>query len=320
MALCLPSPARSQQGAPAAAKESKTLKIAFGSCVLSPASLIWGSIASKEPDLLLMLGDNIYLRDGMYEDGTEMLKLYGALMKFDSFKPFLDSRKVFAIWDDHDFGPNNADSSHPGKRVALDIFRRVWRNPNPPDELPDSIAFKLIRKDVDILMTDGRSYRRNPGKGGTPTMFGTRQLEWLRSQIVNSKARAIVFASGTQLFTSRSDSESLNAYPQDREILMKAFADAPAGVVILSGDRHFAELLEGKSGKRTIFEATSSPLSASLRPAFQVGADANRRGVYIGRNNFGLLTLSIGQSVTANIEIFDEKGRLLMGLNEVNVK
>ena len=40
-----------------------------------------------------------------------------------------------AVWDDHDYGPNDGDASFVMKGAALEVFRRYW--PNPTYGLPD---------------------------------------------------------------------------------------------------------------------------------------------------------------------------------------
>ena len=44
-------------------------------------------------------------------------------------QPLLASASNYAIWDDHDFGPNDSDGSYTGKELTLEAFRMFWGNP-----------------------------------------------------------------------------------------------------------------------------------------------------------------------------------------------
>lgn len=310
----------SRAGAETPEKERSTFRIAFGSCVMSPVSLIWGAISDKDPDLVLLLGDQIYQQKQHLGNEKEILDLYGKLLRAPGFDKLLATGKVFAIWDDHDFGPNDSDSGHPGRAASFSAFQKIWRPPAGPDDLRKGIAYELLRRGVDILMTDNRTYRWNPGKGGTPTMFGPKQLDWMRVRLRDTKARVMIVASGGQLFSSKSRVDTLNGYAADREILLSAIEQSPVGVIVLSGDRHYAEILEAKLGKRTVLEATSSPLSAPRRPAHQIGVEPNRRALYVGSDNFGLLTLRLEDQVSADVEFFDDRVRLLMARHDLSVR
>jgi len=64
-----------------------------------------------------------------------------------------------AIWDDHDYGPNDSDMSYVLKGRSLELFRRYWANPSYG--LPDVPGiFGLARfGDVDVFLLDDRWYR-----------------------------------------------------------------------------------------------------------------------------------------------------------------
>ena len=45
-------------------------------------------------------------------------------------QPLLARTHNYAIWDDHDFGPNDSDRSSAIKAITLEAFKDSWPNPS----------------------------------------------------------------------------------------------------------------------------------------------------------------------------------------------
>lgn len=294
-------------------------KIGFGSCIERPDSPIWHSILSKRPDIFLFLGDNIYLERSELGDISKIRARYQALLSQNGFKALREKTKVLAIWDDHDFNLNNTDSTAPNSKASLAAFREIWSNPPGPLELQESVAHKLQVGPIKLIMTDNRSFRV---KSGSPqaTIFGKKQLDWIQSELSDASTLVTVIASGGQILGTRAKSESLNDYPKERELLLNSITTSPAQVFILSGDRHYAEILEQAYKGKKIIEATSSPLSGSTRDAKSAGTEQYRRALYIGTPNFGVLTLSFDeqQRVRYKLEYFDTNGDSMLSFSDIS--
>ena len=91
-------------------------KITFGSCLHQNSDQpIWSSLKNEQADLFIFLGDNIYA------DTTNpkvMQAKYLKLAKQPGYQALLDQTTVFATWDDHDYGHNDAGSTNPSKKAA----------------------------------------------------------------------------------------------------------------------------------------------------------------------------------------------------------
>ena len=161
-------------------------RIAFGSCVgESPAeaAAAWGEIAAHCEllpdaggfDLFLMLGDNHY---GNTTQPAKLRTYYTAHRLSPGWREMSARRPVYAIWDDHDYGPNNSDGTQPGKEDSLRVFREFWANPAAGEPDNPGCYFTFQRGDMQCFMLDGR-YHRSPNKmkdGPDKTMFGAKQL------------------------------------------------------------------------------------------------------------------------------------------------
>lgn len=207
----------------------------------------WYLLLLQKPDFQLLLGDNIYA------DTTNIQKLwkhYLSMRSVPEFAATLRSMPTWAIWDDHDFGPNNSDGTLRGKGDSLSVFRHVWANPAAGvPAVPDGQGgmkpgisgafFKFTYGQVEFFMLDGR-YHRSPNvekDGPDKTMLGHEQMAWLTEGLKGSTAKFKVLASGSTFMHSKSD--GWRSFPTARKVLLNTIADHRiAGVLYLSGDIH----------------------------------------------------------------------------------
>lgn len=271
--------------------ETKPVTIVFGSCIQKLEHDSFDVILSLNPDLVVLLGDTIYLPDKLEDPYTEGEKLYGALSHHREFKKLRALSTVMGTWDDHDFGTNDADSVFPYKDSSLKLFREFW-GPLPPSpfQLP-SVARAVDLGSVLLLITDGRSFRRN--EGPSRTMFGEEQLQWMLKKIKSFKGHTIVIASGTQWLSDDVKNETLARFPLEKERLLSALDSSSKRVIIISGDRHRAELYQRKLSHSVITEITSSPLAGEVNTS-PLNHEPWRVGVYAGGPNVGILKIGEG--------------------------
>jgi len=80
---------------------------------------IFESMRAKEADLMVWLGDNIYLREPDWNTKTGIFGRYTHSRSVKELQPFLASTANYAIRDDHDFGPNDSDRGFYNKNLSL---------------------------------------------------------------------------------------------------------------------------------------------------------------------------------------------------------
>ena len=61
---------------------------------------------------MLWLGDNIYTREVDFYSLSGYQKRYTHTRNIKEMQPLLSNTHHYAIWDDHDYGPNNTDRSN----------------------------------------------------------------------------------------------------------------------------------------------------------------------------------------------------------------
>lgn len=249
-------------------------RFAFISCVgrnaFDPAAA-WGDLAVRTPiDVLLFLGDN------HYADSTEPAKQRAAYYdqrRLAGFREISSRVPSYAIWDDHDFGPNNSDGTAAGKEISLHTFKEFWPNPGYGQRDDPGVYFKFTRGDVEFFMLDVR-YHRSPNVApddGNKTMLGAAQLAWLKRELLASKAKVKFLASGSE-WQSNGTEDSWTRFNRERMDLLNFIQEKNiTGVILLSGDRHFTAAYQVLG---RFIEVTSGPFGSGNSTRPQPAAEA----------------------------------------------
>ena len=210
-------------------------------------------------DVVLMLGDNHYANTN---DPAKQRAFYADQRQQAGWKQLTATTPTYAIWDDHDFGPDNSDGTMKGKQLSLKTFTEHWANPAYGEPDNPGTYFMFMRANVDFFMLDVRYYR-DPNKATNlahKTMLGGAQLAWLKRELAASKAPVKVIASGSE-FQSHGTEDSWKSFKEERDDLFKFIAEQNIkGVLLISGDRHYtgAYQVQGKW-----IEVTSGPIGSS---------------------------------------------------------
>ncbi|HEX2616618.1 MAG TPA: alkaline phosphatase D family protein [Flavobacteriales bacterium] len=265
---------------------------------------IFNSIAATHPDLMLWLGDNVYLREPDWGSWSGILHRYSHTRSLPELQPLLRATHHYAIWDDHDFGPNDADGSFINAALTTKAFDLFW--PNPPCTMPGvgGIATSFTYADVDFFLLDDRSFRVPPDVlTDTPTMLGRAQIDHFIRALKYSDATFKIVALGGQLLNSADAYETYSTYPAERQwIIDRITQEGIKGVVFLTGDRHFTELSElDLPNGQPLYDLTVSPLTSGP----YVSKEENKLavpGTRVGQRNFGLLSVS-GKRGARNLHI-----------------
>jgi alkaline phosphatase D len=311
--------------------EPPELAIAFGSCAylndrFSRPGPPWGGdygifdvIAARAPDLMLWLGDNVYFREPEWTSPEGMSGRYRAYRALPELRKLARASSHLAIWDDHDFGPNDSDSSFTLKGAALETFKRYWANPSYGLPGVPGVFGMATLGDVDFFLLDNRFHRYPNRYPPVPekAMFGAAQLKWLKQALIASRATFKVVAAGGQFWNRANRYEAFFNYPAEQKALADWLLEQKIpGVVFLSGDRHLGGLWRiERPNAYPLYEFTSSPLTAG---AFANPPQEERDnpqlvpGTLVTQRNFGVLRVSGPRADRAvTLEAYASDGRLL---------
>jgi alkaline phosphatase D len=236
-------------------------KIAFGSChghLRQSNYEIFDSISKYLPDVWVWLGDVVYadLESFPFEMSEKFLpawqRQYDVLRENPSYQRLLTTTRVTGIWDDHDFGENDSNSGFSLKKESQEMFMKFI---NFTVDHEGVYRTEIVNEKVRIIMLDVRYFRVVD-----KDVLGDVQWAWLKEQL-EVEYPVTLIASGLQVnvedrfaaYTERWDDFS-------RVRLLNLVKDRP-GVILLTGDIHFGEILLNKCGNFPLLEVTSSGLS-----------------------------------------------------------
>jgi len=299
---------------------AKSARIAFGSCAHTarfPEQPIFKAIAKAKPDAFVFLGDSVYLTRS---DCKEPRRIFGRYLegRLRTDRRHMQARiPNYAIWDDHDFGPNNSDKTFKHRGESLRVFKRFWANPSYGSEGRPGIWSRARVGPMELFLTDGRSYRDPNAARDKPskTMLGKIQRRWLLDALEASTAPLKVVCCGGQFLARYHAFEGYQLYRYERNFLVKEIMRRGVkGVVFLSGDRHLAEVIrwERAEDRYPLYDITSSPLAnVPWRRGGELASP--RRKLFYGKShNFGMLSLT-GRKL--HVSIHDTGGAEVAGLD-----
>ncbi len=307
-------------------------RIVFGSCCKQDKPTpIWEAIVAERPELFLMIGDNIY---GDTQDMALLKTKWDLLGAQPGYQKLKQTCRVLATWDDHDYGADDAGADFPMKRESqqlfLDFFDEPADSPRRKQEgIHASYEYGPVERRVQVILLDTRYHRSplkksgrkkgDPGflgpytKNGDPgaTVLGEDQWTWFEEQL-RRPAQVRIVSSSIQVLPNQHYWEKWGNFPADRVRFMQAIRDTKAnGVILLSGDRHSAEISRNERlVGYPLFEITSSSLNAPAQPKEEPNRD--RVGGLHGEVNFGVVSIdwSLPDPVLA-LELRDVQGKTL---------
>ncbi len=276
--------------------------VAFGSCFSDywNAQPIFAAIARENPAAFILLGDNCYYAQADWQNEQTMLLAQLRNRNQADFRKLVRETSTLAIYDDHDFGPNDADGNFFGREAALATFRRVFAQSSYGlPEVPGIFSSVRIGP-IEIFLTDGRYHRNVLGK----TVLGRAQFDWLLSALSRSQAQVKLFASGTTVLAQHPfyhDWECWRRTAPDEldELLLTIEQKDISGVLFISGDlhmgqvRHIAGRTLGAKRGPDYWELTSSPLAIDPYNEHVIWPEAALVAQIPDRHNYGVIEIDL---------------------------
>ncbi len=234
-------------------------------------SSIFETMAKEKAAFMLWLGDSWYTRDVDYADKWGLWYRASRDRAMPVLQNFLKSTTQIAIWDDHDYGPNDYGSNY----ILKEESRRVFMNyfPNTSFGMNGQGIYSIHSYgDVDVFMLDDRWWRSadatydsiNGKPNADKVMLGKEQMLWLKNSLLYSRAAFKVIALGSQVLNPVSPFDKFLNCPVEYTELMNFLAAYKInGVVFLSGDRHHSEIIKvNREGTYPLYDITASPLTS----------------------------------------------------------
>ena len=273
---------------------------------------IFNAVHEKEPDIMLWLGDNIYMREVDFYGLSGYQKRYTHSRDIKPLQKLLAQTHHYAIWDDHDYGPNNSDRSNVHKYDALTAFKQFWANPTYGFDGNQCAVTQFKYNDAEFFLLDNRWFRSpNKRKTGKREYLGEKQLQWLIDALVTSTATFKFIAVGGQVLNDAPVYENYATYPEERAKLLNLLVEEELkNVIFLTGDRHKTELSKIKRNGIVFYDLTVSPLTSTAYNSSDEPNQNRVEGTHYAKRNFSILEFS-GDFKNRQLKmcVFDKVGR-----------
>jgi len=328
-------------------KSTFAQKILFGSCSHQDKQMpILDAINKENADLFIFLGDNIY---GDTKNMQDLANKYTRLGENIGIKKLLASTPTIAIWDDHDFGENDAGAEYSQKEASRKLMLDFWKEPKDsprytrPDGIYTSYMYGKGQQKTHVILPDLRWNRDklehvstsdyytqrkpknmgpySPSKVKNASMLGEAQWQWLEKELQKPSAIKLI-ASSLQLLPEFTGWESWANFPDDRKRLMALIKKHHVnGVIIISGDTHWGEMSKiNENLDYPLWEVTSSGLTQEWK---DVSPNQHRIGHFTNNVNYGEISINWQQqdpSITLRLKdvvggIFSEKKLMLSDIS-----
>lgn len=315
-------------------------RIALGSCAKQDRPMpVWSSVSRFKPDVLLMLGDNIY---GDTEDMAVLRRKYDLLAADRGFGALRNTVPIVAVWDDHDYGVNDGGAEYPMRHESQEIFLDFFGIPpaaavRKRDGIYRTLTVGPAGRRVQFICLDTR-FRRSPlhviphaeqvpGKGPyrptddpKATLLGGAQWDWLAA-VLQKPAEIRIILSSIQVASTEHGWEHWGNFPAERAKLLETIRESQAnGIIVVSGDRHAAEISRIPAADDALayplYDLTASSLNQPKRVDKDDEPNRHRVGERFHGANFGTIEIdwesaTAGATPAVTLAIRDIDGKIV---------
>ncbi|MGE5692582.1 MAG: alkaline phosphatase D family protein [Candidatus Zixiibacteriota bacterium] len=280
--------------------DTGTFTIAMGSCAQTGSnSQSFAQIYALNPLFFFHLGDMHYQNIGV-NDPNLFRQAYETVLSSPNQSQLYRDYAIAYIWDDHDYGPNNSDSTSPSRQASRATYREYM--PHYPlaagmGNAPIYYTFDVGR--VHFIVCDSRS-ARSPEfavDNASKTMLGTTQKAWFKQELLNSKSNypLLVWVNTLPWIGSPGGGDAWYEYTNERRELADFIkANGIKNICMLSGDAHMLAIDDGTNSDYATGGGAGFPVmhSASLDQTPSLKGGPYSHGAFPGRGQFGLMTVS----------------------------
>ncbi|WP_158647567.1 alkaline phosphatase D family protein [Actinoplanes sp. ATCC 53533] len=276
--------------------------VAVGSCARTGSSgAVFDAIRAVEPLLYVSAGD-LHYGNPARDDVTVFGDLYRQTLTSPAQAALYRSVPVAYVWDDHDYGPNDADAAaptRPAARAAYSAYVPHYPQPEPGGAVYQAFTIGRVR----FVLTDNRSERT-----GT-SLLGARQLAWLQRELVTAaRGHAVVVWVNPDpwIAAPAGGADDWGGYPQERRVLADTIAAARIdNLVMISGDAHMVALDDGSHSGYSGAGYPGFPVlqaGALDRPGSVKGGPYSH-GTFPGGGQFGTITITDSATSRVGVEL-----------------
>ncbi|MEM7113097.1 MAG: alkaline phosphatase D family protein [Chloroflexota bacterium] len=272
---------------------SFTYTFAFsGDATMGSEHPVFTTIADLAPDFFLNPGDLFYADIGV-NDRDLFRDAYDATLDSAPQSYLYQNVPISHMWDDHDYGPNNSDSSAPGREAA----RLTYQEYMPHYPLAAGSGNVAIYQSYSVgrakfILTDLRSERDS----GANTMMGATQKAWFKQELLDAKDKyPLIFWLSSVPWISSSSSDTWDGFSSERTEIANFIKDnGIEGIIIVSADAHMLALDDGTNSDYATGGGAAMPVfhAAALDRGGSTKGGPYTHGPFADGGQFAMITVT----------------------------
>lgn len=248
--------------------------LAFASCASTGSNApVWDAIRAADPDVFVHMGDFHY--ENIRADEPQRFRTaFERVLASPRQSALYRDVPIAYVWDDHDFGPNDADSTTPSRQAAHTAYREYVPHYPLAGDAPAPIHQAFTAGRVRVLVTDVRTNREPTGQGDrdTRTLLGDAQRTWLLDELAAAaRDHALVVWVNVVPWITKVDETSVDGWAPwagERRAIANAIErlGLTRRLIMLSGDAHMLALDDGTNSQYADTAAGPGPVVMHAAP------------------------------------------------------
>lgn len=281
--------------------DTGSFMFAFSSCAATGSNhAVFDTIRGHNPLFFLHTGDFHYLNISVNNRDTYR-SAFETVLAASRQAALYRSCPFIYIWDDHDFGPNNSDSTAPGRTAARLTYQEYV--PHYPlavgsGDIPIYYSFAVGR--VYFIVCDSRS-ARSPASAiddASKTMLGIPQKAWFKDQLLwASRNYPLIVWVNSLPWIGLTGDDGWHLYTNERREIADFIKTYNIhNLCMLSGDAHMLAIDDGTNSDYATGGGAPFPVmqAASLDQTPSLKGGPYSEGAFPNRYQYGLMTVTDG--------------------------
>jgi hypothetical protein len=236
-------------GLPASTPHAEEFSFVFGSCInpgVEERVRTLEAMSRVKADFCFLLGDTTYYRPQDWTTKEGMLARWAENRDLKAFGALGASKPLLGVWDDHDFGPNDASGTFRNKGISREAFLSHFpRCRQGVRRDGEGIEFTLKIGSTRLVFLDNRTWRSPTpwihSNGGD--YLGASQFAWFQSLVEKRDYERLIVAGGSQFYAPNPFKETYRRHAREFARFTSLLQDTlQVPVAFLSGDVHLTEV------------------------------------------------------------------------------
>lgn len=297
---------------------AKSFTCAFASCANTGSThTVFTTIKDLNPLFFINMGD-LHYADIATNDKILYHNAYNSVFSSSTQSALYKEVPLMYMWDDHDYGANDADGTSPSREAACLTYReRVPHYTLPAGTGANPVYQSFVCGRVRFIMTDLMSMKTPKGNAdnSSKTMMGETQIQWFFNELLQPEPFKVWVNTKPWIGTAAQTDDSWMGYSTERTRIANFIKEngLTGKVAILSGDMHGLAIDDGTNSDYATGGGAPIPVfqAAALDRTESIKGGSWSHGSYLNGtlgNQFGIMNVTDTGGNTISVEWLAKRG------------